>query len=217
MKRLLLASTALVCCAWAAPAFAQVPCIGVGGVNSVPQVGISCLQEPTVTTYAATGVGIVPAAAATDIACISPSVAGVVLRIQRIRISGSGTAISVPVLLRKNVSLDTLGTPATGTALPVAYALDSGNATSKSVLIAYTANPTVNDAAPGIIDNANLGLVATTVGAGVQQFIDFDYAERNYSQAPLMRKTTEQICVNLNGTSPTALVNVTFKWTEAAQ
>src|ERR1700676_5128655 len=92
-----------------APAWAQVPCIGVGGVNSVPQVGISCAQEPTVTTYAATGVGIVPAASATDIACIAGA-AGKVIRLQQIRISGSGTAISVPVLIRKNASLDTGGT-----------------------------------------------------------------------------------------------------------
>ncbi len=215
MRKLLLSLGFLVC--WAIPAHAQVPCIGVGGVNSVPQVGISCPQEPTVTSYASTSVGLVPAAAATDITCISPSVAGVVLRIQSVRVSGSGTAISIPVLLRKNVSLDTLGTPATSTALPVAYGLDSANATSKSVQIAYTANPTVNDAAPGILDNGNLGLVATTVGAAVQPYILFDYTERNYTQAPLMRKTTEQICVNLNGTSPTALLNISWKWTEAAQ
>ncbi len=200
-----------------APAWAQVPCIGVGGVNSVPQVGISCPQEPTVASYVSTSVGLVPAAAATDITCISPSVAGVVLRIQSIRVSGSGTAISVPVLIRKNVSLDTLGTPATSTALPVAYGLDSANPTSKSVQIAYTANPTVNDAAPGLLDSGNLGLVATTVGAAVQPYVYFDYTERNYVQAPLMRKTTEQVCVNLNGTSPTALLNVSWKWTEAAQ
>ncbi len=215
MKKLLLSLGLLL--GLASPALAQVPCIGVGGVNSVPQVGISCPQEPTVTSYASTSVGLVPAAAATDITCISPSVAGIVLRIQSVRVSGSGTAISVPVLLRKNVSLDTLGTPATSTALPVAYALDSANATSKSVQIAYTANPTVNDAAPGILDNGNLGLVATTVGAAVQPYVLFDYTERNYVQAPLMRKTTEQICVNLNGTSPTALLNVSWKWTEAAQ
>jgi hypothetical protein len=202
---------------WAMPAMAQVPCAGVGGVNTVPQIGVACSQEPAVTTYGATGVGIVPAAAATDIACISPSAAGIVLRVQAIRVNGSGTAISIPVLIRKNASLDSGGTLGTGTVLPVAYALDSNNATSKSVLASYTANPTVNDVAPGIIDSGNLGLVATTVGAGVQPFLIFDYTERNYSQAPLMRKTTEQICVNLNGTTPTALLNVSFKWTESLQ
>lgn len=215
MKKLLLSTTFLVGLG-CAPALAQVPCIGVGGVNSVPQVGISCLQEPTVTTYAATGVGIIPAAAATDIACIAGKT-GIVIRIQAIRISGSGTAISVPVLIRKNASLDTLGTPGTGVVLPVAYPLDSANAAAGATLISYTANPTVNDTTPGILDAGNLGLVATSVGAAVQPYLFFDYSERQTSQAPLLRKATEQICVNLNGTTPTALLNVEFRWTEAAQ
>lgn len=214
MKRLLLSLGLLL--GLPALASAQVPCVGVGGVNSVPQVGISCAAEPMVATYVATGVGIVPAASATDIACIAGAT-GKVIRIQSVRISGSGTAISIPVLLRKNASLDTGGTPGTSTVLPVAYAMDSNNPTSVATLISYTANPTVVDSAPGLISNANLGLVATTVGAAVQPYVLFDFAERTFSQAPILRKATEQICVNLNGTSPTALLNVTFRWTEAAQ
>lgn len=212
MRRLLLSLAALA--ALASPAAAQ--CVAVGGVNSVPQPGMSCASEPTVPTYAATGVGIVPAASATDIACITGS-ATRVLRIQSVRVSGSGTAISVPVLLRKNASADTGGTPATSTALPVAYALDSANPTSTATLIAYTANPTIPDSAPGILSNANLGLVATTVGAAVQPYVLFDFAERTFSEAPTLRGIAQQICVNLNATSPTALLNVTFRWTEAPQ
>lgn len=214
MKKLLLSLGLLL--GLASPALAQVPCIGVGGVNNVPIVGVACSQEPTVNSYAATSVGLVPAAAATDIVCIAGKT-NTVIRVQQVRISGSGTAISVPVLLRKNVSLDTLGTPATSTALPVAYALDSGDAAAGAVLIAYTANPTVNDAAPGIIDNGNLGLVATTVGAAVQPFLLFDYQIHQYMETPTLRKATEQICVNLNGASPTALLNVSIRWTESAQ
>lgn len=215
MKKLLLSTTFLVGLG-CAPALAQVPCIGVGGVNSVPQVGISCLQEPTVTTYVATALGLVPAAAATDIACISGK-AGIVIRLQAVRISGSGTAISVPVLLKKNASLDTGGTLGTGTVLPVAYAMDSNNATAGATLASYTANPTINDAAPGIVDAQILGLVATSVGAGVQPQAFFDYSERQTSQAPILRTAVQQLCINLNATSPTALLNVEFRWTEAAQ
>jgi len=214
MKKLLLALVALA--ALAAPAQAQVSCVGVGGVNSVPQVGVNCMQEPLVPTYAATGVGIVPAASATDIACIAGS-ATKVIRVQSIRVSGSGTAISIPVLIKKNAAADTGGTPGTNAVLPVAYALDSNNPTSVATLVSYTANPTIPDSAPGIISNANLGLVATTVGAAVTPYVLFDYAERTFSEAPTLRKASEQICVNLNATSPTALLNVTFRWTEAAQ
>ncbi len=214
MKKLLLSLGFLAL--WAIPAHAQVPCIGVGGVNSVPQVGVTCDQEPDINSYAATGVGIIPAAAATDIACIAGA-ANINIRVQKIRVGGSGTAISVPVLIRKNVSVDTGGTPGTGVVLPVAYALKSTNPAAKAVLVSYTANPTVTDAAPGIIDNGNLGLVATTVGAAVQPYVDFDYSLTRYSQAPQLLKAAEQICVNLNGTTPTALLNVTFKWTESPQ
>lgn len=194
----------------------QAQCVAVGGINSVPQPGVLCASEPSVPTYVATSVGLVPASAATDIACLAGN-ASKVIRLQSIRISGSGTAISVPVLIRKNASLDTGGTAATSTALPVAYPLDSNFAASVATLIAYTANPTVNDTTPGIVSNGNLGLVATTIGASVQPYVLFDYQERMYSAAPTLRATAQQICVNLNGTSPTALLNVTFRWTEAAQ
>ena len=215
MRKLLLAGVAWA--ALSAPALAQNQgCVGVGGVNTVPTIGVSCAQEPTTTTYGATSVGLIPASAATDIACLSGSATKVV-RLQMVKISGSGTAISVPVLLKKNASLDTGGTAATSTALPVAYALDSANAAASATVTAFTANPTINDTAPGILDNGNLGLVATTVGAAVQPYVLWDYAERNFAQAPLLRTAAQQLCVNLNATSPTALLNVTFRWTEAPQ
>lgn len=197
-------------------ASATAQCVGSGGVNTVPQIGVACLSEPNVLTYAATSVGLVPAAAATDIACITGSATRVV-RVQAIRIAGSGTAISVPVLIRKNASANTAGTAATGTALPVPYAFDSQNSAATATTTAWTANPTVNDSAPGIIANANLGVVATTVGAAVTPVIEFNYRDRNFMEAPTLRGVAQQICVNLTGTSPTALLNISFSWTEAAQ
>ena len=202
-----------------APAWAQVPCIGIGGVNSVPQVGTACEQEPAVNSYAATGIGIVPASAATDIACITGA-ANIVVRIQEIRVSGTaGTQIVVPVVITKHASLNTLGTPATGTALPVPYAIDSSDSAPKATTTAYTANPTINDAAPGIIDAANLVLGKTdgTNGSG-QPYTVFEYGPQRYIEAPTLRTAVQQICVNLNGTSPSSgLANVAFRWTEAAQ
>ncbi len=212
MKRILL-SLALLLGGLAA---AQAQCVAVGGVNSVPQTGVACASEPSVASYAATGVGIIPAASATDIACIAGS-ASKVIRLQRISVSGSGTAISVPVLIRKNASVDTGGTLGTGVILPVAYRLDSAFPASVATLASYTGNPTVTDSAPGIIDSGNLGLVATTVGAAVQPSLTFDYMSRGYTSAPTLRAAAQQICVNLNATTPTALLNVTFIWTEAAQ
>lgn len=212
MKRLILALGLWL--GFAASAAAQ--CIAVGGINNVPQPGMSCLSEPTIATYGATAVGVVPAAAATDIACLTGS-ATRTIRLQLVRVNGSGTAISVPVLLMKRASADTGGTATTGTAIPVPYALDSSNAAVSATAVAYTANPTLVDAAPGILDSGNLGLVATTVGAAVQSNVVFDYLNRTNSQAPILRGIAQQFCVNLNATSPTALLNVSFRWTESPQ
>lgn len=216
MKRLLLASTFLLGLG-CAPALAQVPCIGVGGVNSVPQVGVNCLQEPAVNSYAATGVGIVPASAATDVACITGK-ANLAIRLQYVRVSGSsGTLINVPVTLTKHASLNTLGTPATGTALPVPYALDSTDIAPGATTTAYTANPTINDAAPGIIDN-DIVVMSTTGTAASGSAAIFDFTARNYVEAPTLRTAVQQLCVNFNATTvSTGLVNITFRWTESPQ
>ena len=213
MKKLLLAFGLVL---WSvASAIAQ--CVSVAGAGGpAPQFGITCASESTVPSYAATGVGIVPAASATDIACLTGSATKVV-RLQSIRVSGSGTAISVPVHIMKRATADTAGTLGTGAVLPVPYRLDSANVAPSATTVSYTANPTINDSAPGIIDNGNLGVVATSVGAAVQPFVDFSYINRNFMQAPTLRGVAQQICVNLAATSPTALLDVTFKWTESAQ
>lgn len=212
MKRLIFLAALLALVG--APSGASAQCIGVGGVNTVPQVGVECLSEPTISTYSATGVAIVPAAAATDIACLTGS-ATRVIRLQTIRVSGTGTAITIPVLIMKRASVDTGGTAATGTALPVPYALDSTNVAATATTTAYTANPTVVDTSPGIIDSQFLPLAATTTSTATP--ILFEYSQRNYMQAPILRGVAQQICVNLNATSPTASLSVTFRWTEAPQ
>ena len=211
MKRLLLAFLALT---WASAASAQ--CVGVGGINSVPQVGVSCLSEPTAPSYAATGTGIALVAAATDVACITGSATKIV-RLQGIRVSGTATptALSTAVLLTKHASADTLGTPAVTTALPTPYSLDTANPTVSATTTAYTANPTINDAAPGIIDGALLNFGLTTAANAP---LHFDYYNRLYAEAPTLRGVAQQVCVNLNAVTVTGgLMTVEFRWTESPQ
>lgn len=198
-------------------AFASAQCVAVGGINSTPVPGLNCLSEPSVATYIATGVGIAPASSATDIACLTGS-ASKVVRVQRMRVSGTaGTLISVPVLVTKHASANTGGTAATGTALPVPYTLDTNNVAVTATATAYTANPTISDAAPGIVTAAilPLGLTGTTLASpGVL----FDFGDLDFAQKPTLRGIAQQLCVNLNATSPSSgLVNVTYYWTEAAQ
>lgn len=213
MRKLLLAVVALL--GFASGANAQ--CISAGGINSVPIPGVTCASEPTVATYGATGIGIVPASAATDVACITGSATKVV-RIQYIRVSGSsGTLVNVPVTITKHAAANTGGTPATSTALPVPYTLDTQNVAVTATTTAYTANPTITDAAAGILDH-DIAAFVTTGTASTNGAIIFDYTPRNFNQAPVLRGIAQQVCVNFNAiTVSTGLINVSFRWTEAAQ
>lgn len=190
---------------------------GCGGVNFTPSLGLNCLLEPTNPTYGATSVGLVPASSATDIACINGSATRVV-RLQYVRVSGSaGTLVNVPVILTKHASADSGGTVATGNALPVPYTLDPSNPTVTATTTAYTANPTINDTSPGYIDNdiMNANTTGTNASGGA---VRFDYTGRNFAQAPILRNTAQQVCVNLQSTTiSTGSLNVTFRWTELAQ
>lgn len=184
-------------------------------VNQVPQVGVTSSFVAR-TTYSAGFIGLVPGAATTDLVCITGSATKTV-KLQSIKLSGSGTAISVPVTVVKRVSADTGGTAATTTANPAnnISKRDSNNAVATAVPIAYTANPTIVDAAPTYIDSAQLGVVATTVGLiAAPTVFDFGNDASNLRQLPALRGVAEQICVNLNGTSATALLSGSLTWTE---
>lgn len=210
MRRILLSLGLLLGFAFSA----QAQCISVGGVNNVPQPGMACLSEPSVTSYVATGIAIVPAASATDIACITGSATKTV-RVELVRVVGTGTAITIPVVLAKRASANTGGTATTGGAIPVPYALDSTNAAATATTVAWTANPTIVDTTPGVTDIQFLGLAATTTSTAGN--VTFNYTDRLYMQAPILRGIAQQLCVNLNATSPTASLSVSFRWTEAAQ
>lgn len=216
MKKLFLAGVAWAAlAALASPAQAQ--CIAVGGINNVPQPGMSCLNEPAIDSFAATSIGLATAASATDVACITGSATRVV-RLQSIRVSGtSGTLVTTPIVIVKRATADTGGTPAATTALPVPYPLDSQDAAATATTIAYTANPTINDSAPGIIE-AQTTSFNTTAALVSGPPASFDWASRNYVEAPTLRGVAQQICVNLNGiTVATSLLNISFRWTELPQ
>lgn len=215
MRRLLL--TAAILGALCASASAQTaPCAGVGGVNNVPITGYNCTAEPTAPTYFATSVGLAPGAAPTDIYCLTGSATRTV-RLKEVRISGTaGTAINITALLTKHASANTGGTAATSTALPVPYAMDSTYAAPTATATAYTANPTISDAAPGIISATTVFLpVTSTAGPGSLSFLYWD-AGGVAVASPTLRGTAQQLCVNLNGvTAPSSgLMTISMYWTE---
>jgi hypothetical protein len=203
VKKLLLSTAMLL--GLLAPALAQ--------VNSVPQVGLvtDFLRKPT---YSATAVGLVPAASATDIFCISGSTSRNV-SIRKLVIAGTaGTAITTPFLLYQRSALDTGGTAATGLALPVAVPLNSTDPASTAVLTAYTANPTVA-ASPLLMDAVVVDLPVTTAGTiGVTTYYGSAVDDFNKGM-DLVKNTTLQYCVNLNGVSVSSgVLSIHIEWQE---
>lgn len=204
MRKHVLIGAALL--AFAAPVAAQ---------NTVPQVGVTS-DFIYKTTYSAVFIGLVPAASATDVVCLAGS-ATKTIRVQNINISGSGTAISIPVTLLKRTTADSGGTAASTTANPAntISKRDSNYPTATAVPIAYTANPTINDTSPTYIDSQQLGVAATTVGI-INSTVRFEFGndDANLLAPPVLRGTGQQVCLNFNATSPTALLNGSITWTE---
>lgn len=219
MKKLLLVGAILL--GLGVSALAQVNtfnggCAAVGSVNNVPRNGVSCPSDSVAPTYGAASIGLVPASAATDVACITGN-ATTITRLQQIRVSGSaGTLVSLPIVITKHASANTGGTAATTTALPVPYKFDSLNPAPLSTTTAYTANPTIADSTPGIIDIGIATLNVTTVAGGAP--VTFSWTTRAYNEAPVLRGVAQQLCVNLNGVSVSSgVLGVSFMWTEQSQ
>ena len=193
-----------------APAFAQ--------INAVPQVGVisGLLTQPT---YTATSVGLVPAASATDIFCINGSTSKNI-HIKRFLISGTaGTAITTPLLIKYNKSLDTSGTAYSSTlAMPVAKPLNPNDAASAiNAVKAYSANPTVNDSTPVLLASISPSFAVTTTANQPTQ-LKFGAGDGLLTRSidiPKASTVVAQVCLNLNGVSiSSGVLNISAEWTE---
>lgn len=185
-------------------------------VNVVPQVGQinSIIRNPT---YTASAVGLVPAASATDIFCLNSS-ATKFISVRRITIGGTaGTAITTPFLVNRNASRDTSGTAATGLALPVPVPNDPSDPAATATLTAYTANPTVNDAAPSLLESMLTDLpVTTAAGGAIETTRTYGTSIDMFAKGLNMAKSSaQQICINLNGVSVSSgVLSINIEWQE---
>ena len=210
MKSLFL-STALVL-GLCAPALAQ--------VNFVPQIGVSSatLRAPT---YSAAIKNLVPEpTAATDFFCITAS-ASKKIHVNRIELSGTGTAASQVVFLLHNTVKDTGTTAVVGTFGPVPNPLSTVNAAATATTVAYnttSGNPTggVSNVAT-LIRSGVLGVVASTLGTPTTPLVwDFGSKDEFYNQRLVLQSGgTDQYCLNFAGATVTASVLQGYiEWTE---
>jgi hypothetical protein len=190
--------------------------VAAAQVNTVPQVGLitGILRYKT---YTASGVLMVPASAGTDLICLNGSTSKTV-SLRRILVSGSaGTAITTPILVNLNHSLDTGGTANTGLALPVAAPLNTSNPTATATLTSYSANPTVNDSTPNLLAVFSPTFAVTTTANQPTTILagtSIDNFDQGFDIVPAAT-VVQQICLNLDGkTISSGLVNVTMEWSE---
>lgn len=184
-----------------------------------PQPGVISGFVPK-QTFSAVSIGLVLPATPTDFLCISGSAAKTI-KINKFDISGTvTTAVNIPVVVLRRVSLDTGGTAATTTANPANTVGKNvtTNGASTATLIAYTANPTIVDSSPTYLRATTLALAAAT-GSGNRIVLDFNDDELGLTQPPtfLNGQTTQQICLNGNSSAATLtgnLLNISIEWTE---
>lgn len=215
MKKLLLSAVALL----ALSCGAQAQCIGVGGINNVPQPGIVCAQDSVVATYSVTSIGIVPTTAPTDIFCLTGSATRTV-RVKQVRVTGTaGTAINITTYLMKHTVANTAGTAASteATGLPTIVQMDSTLAAVSATATAYTANPTIDATRTFFSAQTMLLPVTSTAVTANPALWNFD-APSSFSP-PVVRGIAQQLCVGYNGvTTPSSgVVSVNMIFTEQPQ
>lgn len=159
-------------------------------------------------TYAASGLGFVPPAAATDIAILSGS-GSKTIRVTRVRVSGSttsGSAIKVSFNLVKRSTAASGGTSTT----PLVAPYDSTNAAGTAVLRVYTANPTVGTSA-GVVRATSTSVAQAGVSGG-----DIVWAlDSLVNQPVILRGTAEALAINLNGATVSGpIFSASFEWEE---
>lgn len=164
--------------------------------------------------YMSAIVGLVPAAAATDIFTIS-GVANKIVRVNQIMISGIATAAAaIPISIVKRTTANTAGTATTVS--PVA--MDSSQKSASNALIqAYTANPTlgsITNGGPIAAARMILSTASASVGSSPTTFA----FERMYLKQPVLIGANESLCVNYGGiTAAGNSIDIAIAYSEVSQ
>lgn len=174
---------------------------GSAAVQPVVQV------PPFYSTYAASIVGLAPAATPTDFFTITGSATKTII-ITRLSFSATQTLAGVKdIVLLKRSTANTGGTSSTPTVVPY----DSVNAAGTAVIRAYTVNPTLGTLV------GNIHTVKTTVGAAgtVSQPIAISVGEF-FAQGLTLRGTSQVVALNGNSVSFGAGISVDcfIEWVE---
>jgi len=175
-------------------------------LNTAGQLAVT--TEGRRTTYSAGINNHPPPAAATDTFTLT-GVAGKIVRLMRVELSGfqtTGGVVSTLGVVRSTA--DTGGTSGAPTAVPH----DSGNAAAGGVMRAYTAVPTALGTVVGVIRAQWLLVSAINAVPGL---LVWEFGTRN-SQGVVLRGAGETFAINFGGVTITGgQLNCSFEWTES--
>jgi hypothetical protein len=169
---------------------------------------VNVRDQPIQRSYRAGMIGLVPAAAATDVfgVCGSGIRTVIITRMQSTGIATAATTIDAAIIKRSTA--DTLGT----STAPALVPLDSTNIAATATVLGYTANPTTGTLT-GII--AAQKMVLTTSAAASQMYPLLQYWPNNITQGLTLRGVAECAYLNLNGqTTAGNAIDVDVEWIE---
>lgn len=157
-------------------------------------------KPSTVATYAAASAHTTMAASTTDGFEIFGS-ASKTCRVLEIWATFRGTNGSVDGWIVKRSTANSSGTSTTETGVP----LNSANAAASAVVKTYTANPTTGT----LVGRIATFSINTTTASVSGQLLGTEgaiclYRAQEYGQAVVLSGTAQGLCVNFNGTAPTA-------------
>ena len=183
------------------------------GRDAAPDVGtegllhVAALPAMRPASYRATtgAAGVASAASATDIFTISGNATNTILLTYLEITCTETTAGQVAVQLIRRSTADSAGTSTTITASQD----DSTNAAPSSVVLSYTANPTLGTTVANV-KSGIFGCMAPATATANDLFVF------NGRQKPLvLRGTAQQLTVNLNGATVTSgTFRITVEWLE---
>jgi hypothetical protein len=172
------------------------------------QVPIPVTTEGAKNTYSAAFIGLVPAAATTDLFTIQGS-STKTIRITSLRFTVSTTAgsgILSNISLVKRSTVDSGGTSTIATNVPH----DSTNLAGTAVVRGYTANPTLGTSV-GAVRSVRYAATPASV-PNQEMYVEFGTRP---SQTMILRGTSEQLCLNLGGSTITGpIADFSIEWTE---
>jgi len=178
-----------------------------GTISLTANQGVT--ETPNVTaTYTYSFSGLVLAASATDFLTITNTTASKVTRLQRLTLTctAASAAQMTVTLVKRSTALDSGGTSATLTAVPV----DSAFSAAQSIVKTYTANP----ASLGtLVGNARQEIILAQVTTAQPDRLMISFGGQSASQ-PAVRSATETIALNAGGATTGGTCSGTVELTE---